>query len=220
MHICRFFETIYNWLMFTMFEMSWFSCGFSDSTVYFLLCLSVRCPRNAQKQSSPYSYSHKQTVQYTIVKIIGLISSHNAVYAFDLGIYWVSKQGLIYPLILPKVIFSAVVIGHISYALIIVWNLLSCETRTKRKKKYIEIWNGFLQDVGCSERCGVKFCFPQQQQLGKYNHFSRDPALYMKVFYCRRRRHVPQSILWLYLDCRSPILYWELFQNTVCAVVH
>lgn len=32
---------------------------------------------------------------------------------FDLGIYSVSKQGLIYPLILPKVIFSAIVIDHI-----------------------------------------------------------------------------------------------------------
>ena len=41
-----------------------------------------------------------------------------------------------------------------SYALIIIWNLLSCETRTKRKKTK-QTKNGFLQDVGCSERCGV-----------------------------------------------------------------
>lgn len=107
-----------------------------------------------------------------------------------------------------------------SYALIIIWNLLSCETRTKREKK-TKTKNGFLQDVGCSERCGVwSSASYKQQQLGKYNHFSQDPALYMKVFYCCRRCHVPQSILWLYVDCRSPILYWELFQNTVCAVVH
>lgn len=50
-------------------------------------------------------------------------------------------------------------------------------------------------------------------------NFSQHPALHLKVFYCCCCRHVPQSILWLYLDCRSPILYWELFQNTVCAVV-
>lgn len=46
-------------------------------------------------------------------KDIGLISSHKYGICFDLGIYSVSKQGLIYPLILPKVIFSAVVIDHI-----------------------------------------------------------------------------------------------------------
>lgn len=153
-----------------------------------------------------------------IVKIIGLTSSHNNCVCFDLGIYSVSKLGLIYPLILPKFIFSSSCNRSYSYALIIIWSLLSWETRTKRKKQNKKT-NGFLQDVGCSERCGLKFCF-LQQQLGKYNHFSQYPALYMKVFYCCRCRHVPQSILWLYLDCRSPILYWELFQNTVCAVVH
>lgn len=69
-----------------------------------------------------------------------------------------------------------------SYALIIIWNLLSCETRTKREKK-TKTKNGFLQDVGCSERCGVwSSASYKQQQLGKYNHFSQDPALYMKVF--------------------------------------
>lgn len=110
-----------------------------------------------------------------------------------------------------------------SYALIIDFGISSVvkpEPREfKKTEKKKEKKNGFLQDVGCSERCGLKFCF-LQQQLGKYNHFSQYPALYMKVFYCCHRRHVPQSILWLYLDCRSPILYWELFQNTVCAVVH
>lgn len=127
-----------------------------------------------------YSYRHKHTSIYDC-KDIGLISSNNTVVCFDLGIYSVSKQGLIYPLIIPKVIFSAVVIDHIlmhwsSFGIFLVVKLTKRERREERKKT-----NGFLQDVGCSERCGVKFC-SLQQQLCKYNHFSQYPALYMKVF--------------------------------------
>lgn len=47
------------------------------------------------------------------------------------------------------------------------------EPREKKKKRDKNIFkkktktkkNGFLQDVGCSERCGVKFCSLQQQQV-------------------------------------------------------
>lgn len=68
-------------------------------------------------------------------KDIGLISSHNAVYALTLVCIQYPNKAWFYPLILPKVIFSAVLIDHILMRLIIVWNLLSCETRTKRKTK-------------------------------------------------------------------------------------
>lgn len=126
-------------------------------------------------------------------KDIGLISSHNTVYALTLVyIFSIQTRPDLSSHITKSYIFSSCNRSY-SYALIIVWNLLSCETRTKRNYKKKKK-NGFLQDVGCSERCGVKFCF-LQQQLGKYNHFSQYPALYMKVFYCCRRRHVPQSIL-------------------------
>lgn len=68
-------------------------------------------------------------------KDIGLISSHNTVYALTLVyIFSIQTRPDLSSHITKSYIFSSCNRSY-SYALIIVWNLLSCETRTKRNYK-------------------------------------------------------------------------------------
>lgn len=64
-------------------EISWFSCGFSGSTVYFLQWLSVWCQENTQTILSLQLLSQANCLIYDC-KDIGLTSSHNTVYALTL----------------------------------------------------------------------------------------------------------------------------------------
>lgn len=90
-----------------------------------------------------------QTVQYMIVKI-SLIISHNAEYALTLVyiyIYKIAKQGLILSSHVNK---SYIFISNrsCSYDLIIIWSLLSWETRTKRNIKRVLAGCQMLWEVG------------------------------------------------------------------------
>lgn len=64
-------------------KISWFSCGFSGSTVYFLQWLSVWCQENTQTILSLQRLSQANCLIYDC-KDIGLTSSHNTVYALTL----------------------------------------------------------------------------------------------------------------------------------------
>lgn len=137
----------------------------------------------------------------SIVKIWAWLAVINCV---RFGIYLVSKQR---PDLYSHITKSYILSGRngLFYCFCLFFDTSpNCESKkAKGVKRVGRMWDALR---------GVVYSGLQSQ--------SQYPALYMKMFYCCRHRHVPQSILWLYLDCRSPILYWELFQNTVCAVVH
>lgn len=84
-------------------------------------------------------------------KDIGLISSHNPVYALTLVYIQYPNKAWFYPLILPKVIFSAVVIDHIlmRWSSFGISSVVKPEPRDKNKNKRVLAGCRMLWEVWC-----------------------------------------------------------------------
>lgn len=152
-------------------------------------------------------------------KDIGLISSHNTMYALTLVFIPDPNKAWFFISLLAKVTFFSGCNRSYSYALIIIWNLLIWETMTKRGKKKQKKKRVLASCRMSNALRGVVW------SCASYSSSSANTVTSLNILRFIWRCFTVAVVMsfrafWLYLDCRSPILYWELFQITVCAVVH